>query len=116
MYGLYFLVEQMFICMLGTYRPELLNQESQDMSLLGFLEPAKYLIDMSNEVFRITRWQGMLQRGAGSCGIQYGANCSSPIFEYGRMSEKFLLYAKTSMSRKEIPLYPRPFTDVLIAK
>ncbi|EMD90152.1 hypothetical protein COCC4DRAFT_19168 [Bipolaris maydis ATCC 48331] len=116
--GLYYLVEQMFICMLGTYRPELLDRQSQHPSMVAFMEPARFLYDLSKEVFRITGWQGMLQRGADSCGIQFGANCRSPIFEYASKSEKFL-FIREDMDIKEgnstVPMayYRRSNEDVI---
>jgi hypothetical protein len=38
----------------------------------------------------MTGWPGFLVRGASSCGVSYGANCSSPIFEYAQRAERFL--------------------------
>ncbi|KAJ8116623.1 hypothetical protein OPT61_g1993 [Boeremia exigua] len=85
--GLFYLTEQIFICLLQTYQSFLLT-DHPDLEHLQFVQPARYLTDMSNEVFRMTGWRGGVRRA--SFRIDNGANCSSPLLEYASRSDRFL--------------------------
>ncbi|USP82788.1 hypothetical protein yc1106_10062 [Curvularia clavata] len=105
--GLHYLAEQIFVCMLQTYRSEVLDQGGENIHLLNFGESAKYFTELSEEVFRMTGWQGFIRRGFASCGVAHGANCSSPIFEYAARSEKFLFIrqdAEIVMDSSTVPM------------
>jgi hypothetical protein len=98
--GLYYLTEQIFVCLLETYKPSVVNPSGTSTNMLGFAKVAKYFRDMSNEVFRLTGWQGFIRRGPKSCGIQFGANCSSPLFEYSAGQDKFM-FVRTDVNIKD---------------
>jgi hypothetical protein len=89
--GLFYLTEQLFVCLLQTYKPELTSPTITDSSLLVFSKLANYYTNISDEVFRMTGWHGFIGRGLASSGIEYGANCSSPLHEYGVLEHKHLL-------------------------
>lgn len=83
------LVEQLFVCLLQTYRASVLvNSSNLDPDYLQYVLAARYFRDISMAVFGLTGWQG----GAGrpSFGITEGANCSSPLLELGAKHDKFL--------------------------
>jgi hypothetical protein len=87
---LFYLTEQIFVCLLETYKPGVVNPTSTNTNLLRFAQMAKCFIYISNEVFRLTAWQGFIRRGPKSCGIQFEANCSSPLFEYSSRTNRML--------------------------
>ena len=89
--GLSYLTEQLFVCLLQTYKPDLLSPTIADSGLLAFSKLANYYTNISDEVFHITGWHGFIGRGLASSGIEYGANCSSPLHEYGSHRDKHLL-------------------------
>jgi hypothetical protein len=97
--GLYYLTEQIFVCLLDTYRPDIVNQSDTRPAMLNFYQPAKYFIDMSREVSKMIGWLGFIRRGPTSCGVQYGANCSSPLVEYASTTEQFL-FVRTDVDIK----------------
>jgi hypothetical protein len=88
--AMFFLVEQIYVCLLETYREGLLKAGIANTDMLKYYQAAKYFTDISKEVFRLTGWQGGIGRGPNSFGIQYGANCSSPLLEYGTKFDKHL--------------------------
>ncbi|KAH8623770.1 hypothetical protein IG631_21475 [Alternaria alternata] len=89
--GLFYLTEQLFVCLLQTYKSDLLSPTIADSGLLTFSKLANYYTNISDEVFHITGWHGFIGRGLASSGIEYGANCSSPLHEYGVLEHKHLL-------------------------
>ncbi|OAL57079.1 hypothetical protein IQ07DRAFT_594504 [Pyrenochaeta sp. DS3sAY3a] len=92
--GLFYLVEQIFLCLLQTYKEELIQTDRTNPSMLSFYQSAEFFIDLSNEVFKTTNWQGGVARGESSFGIKYGANCSTPLLEYSDSFER-LLFVRT---------------------
>jgi hypothetical protein len=98
--GMFFLTEQIFVCLLQTYKENLRGSFLHTADALQFVQPARYFTDMSNEVFRATGWQGFLSRGQNSCGIRYGANCSSPLLEYASTMDRFL-YVRSDADIKD---------------
>ncbi|KAF2793811.1 hypothetical protein K505DRAFT_337462 [Melanomma pulvis-pyrius CBS 109.77] len=84
----FYLTEQVFVCMLQTYRASLSLSPSGNSDTLSFTFAAKYFFDISNEVFRISSWGGAISRP--SFGISEGVNYSSPLLEYASVSDKTL--------------------------
>ncbi|KAI4604615.1 hypothetical protein J4E80_011014 [Alternaria sp. BMP 0032] len=89
-HGLYYLTEQIFVCLLDTYRPDVVDPSHTSPEMLPFFQPAKYFVDISREVSKMTGWPGLIRRGPISSGVRYGANCSSPLMEYAFSTEQFL--------------------------
>jgi hypothetical protein len=89
--GLFYLTEQLFVCLLQTYKPDLLSPTIADSGLLAFSKLANYYTNISDEVFHITGWHGFIGCGLASSSIEYGANCSSPLQKYGVLEHKHLL-------------------------
>jgi hypothetical protein len=89
--GMFYLTEQLFVCLWQTYKPDLTSPTTTDSSLLVSSKLANYYTNISDEVFRMTGWHGFIGRGLASSGIEYGANCSSPLHEYGVLEHKQLL-------------------------
>jgi hypothetical protein len=100
--GSFFLVEQIFVCLLQTYREILLlnNTAIKDTDMLGHFQAARYFADVSQEVFRQTGWPGGVISRPAAFGIQYGANCSSPLLEFGSTYESSL-FIRTDANIKD---------------
>jgi hypothetical protein len=84
--SMFYLTEQIFVCLLQTYRKDVVPQANEtktdaNLDYLKFLQAARYFTDVSKAVVRLTGWQGGVERE--SFGIQNGTNCSSPLLEYG---------------------------------
>lgn len=56
--GLYYLTEQIIICLLETYRLDAAYLDSTRPHMLRFCRPARYFMELAEEVFRMTGWQG----------------------------------------------------------
>ena len=98
--GMFFLTEQIFVCLLETYKPNVADPSRATLGTLRSVQTTKYFTDISEAVFRTTGWQGFISRGPNSCGIQFGANCSSPLFEYVSSNDRFL-YIRTDVNIKD---------------
>jgi hypothetical protein len=100
--GFFFLVEQIFVCLLQTYKEDILLSDTtiKDTEMLNFFQAARYFTDISQKVFGQTGWQGGVANRPAAFGIQYGANCSSPLFEFGSYNEK-QLFIRTDANIKD---------------
>ncbi|KAI4639082.1 hypothetical protein J4E93_009572 [Alternaria ventricosa] len=98
--GMFFLTEQIFVCLLETYKPNVADPSRATLGTLRTVQTAKYFKGISEAVFRTTGWQGFISRGPKSCGVQFGANGSSPLFEYVSRNDKFL-YIRTDVNIKD---------------
>jgi hypothetical protein len=101
--GLYLLTEQVFICLLQTYKKGLLERQSSitdssDSSAISFFAPAQHCTDITREVMRQTGWTGGVSRS--DFGVAQGANCSSPLLEWANTCDK-LLYIRTDFNAKD---------------
>lgn len=88
--GLYYLTEQMIICLLETYRPDAAYLDSAKLHMLRFCQTARYFVELAEELFHMTDWQVFLRRGVNFCGVQFGANCSSPLVEFSSQTDRSL--------------------------
>jgi hypothetical protein len=93
-----YLTEQLFVCLLQTYRHRVLPavkeivRDDAPLRHIEALEAASYFDEVSEKVFRHTGWRGAVKRR--SFGVSYGANYSSPLTEWGTYHEKNL-YIRT---------------------
>lgn len=92
--GLFFLAEQIFTCLLETYRSDLdiSHATTVQVGTVGSLQHAIYFKGLSRQVFAITGWPGGVSRS--NFGVQEGANWSSPLLEWDLNSDK-TLYIRT---------------------
>jgi hypothetical protein len=58
--AMFFLVEQIYVCLLDTYRESLLKSGIADTDMLKFCQAAKYFTDISKEVFCLEDYIRML--------------------------------------------------------
>jgi hypothetical protein len=98
--GVFYLFEQLFVCLLQTYRDDVIGSGGRDITidLLKFAQPAKHFTDIADEVFRMTGWRGGVRRA--SFQVARGVNCSSPLTEYGTKSDK-MLFIRTDVDIKD---------------
>lgn len=87
----YFVAEQVFICLLGTYR--------DDVKGLRDIEAATHFQKISTEVCKDTQWTVPLQRP--DFGIAYGANSRSPLEKMGSINER-MLFIRTDFLMKDV--------------
>ncbi|KAF2125477.1 hypothetical protein P153DRAFT_113999 [Dothidotthia symphoricarpi CBS 119687] len=99
-HGFFYLTEQIFVCILETYRAILSIPSSGNANTISFTYATKYFLDVSKEVFRITGWCGAVNRP--SFGISEGTNYSSPLLEYSNMSDKTLFIRTDAQVRDEL--------------
>jgi hypothetical protein len=97
--GLYFLAEQVLVCLLQTYRQIVYTHKTSQLHNISLYMAAKYFIGVSDETFRLTGWRGAVHRS--SFGIQEGANFSSPLLEYSRHSAK-QMFIRTDSTIKDV--------------
>lgn len=97
--SMYFLTEQVFVCLLQTYRPSVLLSTVTDTEYLKHVQSARYFVDLATTVFKTTGWQGGIARGK-EFGVHRGANCSSPLLEIGESFDK-LLFIRTDANIKD---------------
>jgi hypothetical protein len=98
--GLYYLAEQIFVCLLQTYKRFLLDCQPNvvipgSISMSG---PAQYFDDVSKEVFKMTDWTGGVSRPGFN--VTEGANISSPLTEWAYSSDKHL-FIRTDVDIKD---------------
>ncbi|KAJ4380122.1 hypothetical protein N0V86_004431 [Didymella sp. IMI 355093] len=97
--GMYFLTEQVFVCLFQTYRPSVLLSTVTDTEYLKHVQSARHFTDLATAVFKTTGWQGGIARGKGF-GVSRGANCSSPLMEIAGSYEKSL-FIRTDANIKD---------------
>ncbi|KAF7673330.1 hypothetical protein GT037_008653 [Alternaria burnsii] len=94
---LFYLAEQVLLCLLGTYRSEILNAvsymnqttiEDQSSQFLSDIAAASYCLKVSSKVFQQTGYVPALMRP--TFGISEGANTRSPIDEMESRLDKML--------------------------
>jgi hypothetical protein len=91
-----YLVEQIFVCILESYREDVLVDEGRTVVLdsdsairhAEATDAALYFRKASAKVFQTTNFPGAINRE--SFGVSFGANYSSPFKEWSLMSEQRL--------------------------
>ncbi|CAI6246548.1 unnamed protein product [Periconia digitata] len=82
-----YIAEQVLMCMLQSFRKGIYSSSCESKHV-AMVHQAKMIVNLSNEVFAITRWTGAQQRPSFS--VDQGANLSLPVVEYLRMLETAL--------------------------
>lgn len=84
--GLYFLAEQILLCLFQTYRPVVYQDITNRVQRVSLHMAAKYFVAAFDKVSSLTGWSGAVRRP--SFGIQQGANLSSPVLEFSVWSNR----------------------------
>ncbi|KAI4608895.1 hypothetical protein J4E83_008934 [Alternaria metachromatica] len=103
-----YLVEQIFVCLLESYRSDLLVDEDDPFRLGGdspiehaeAIETALYFRRVSEKVFEKTGWPGAIDREG--FGVEFGANYSSPYKEWSLKSEQLLFLRHDILEKSRI--------------
>ncbi|PVI00272.1 hypothetical protein DM02DRAFT_708773 [Periconia macrospinosa] len=99
--------EQIFVCMLGTYRKWLFAAGDAKRQAITHVYNATSLTALLKPIFSVTGWDPAVRRS--SFKVEQGANCSSPVAEWGVKSEKILwirtdVYQRDASTGKPIPM------------
>jgi hypothetical protein len=112
---MFYVAEQVFVCLMGAYRSFLVREDSElntsmsagSKSTILSWAAARYFHRVSNTVFDATGWRAATTRPM--FGINAGANFKSPMEEIGYMNEK-LLFIRTDFlvrdhdKKKSVPM------------
>ncbi|KAL6709950.1 hypothetical protein ACN47E_000735 [Coniothyrium glycines] len=106
------LVEQVFVCLLGSYQecifavPTGAMGQNNTLALINLRQAAAFFNDVSGKVFAQTGWISATSRKG--FGVANGANWSSPLLEWNSRSEQTLLIRTDSMVNYEASEAARP--------
>jgi hypothetical protein len=103
-----YLVEQIFVCLLETYRSDLLVDEESTFRVdadspiehAEAIETALYFRKVSERVFQRTYFPGAINRNGFN--VSFGANYSSPFKEWSMKSEQLLFLRHDTLVKSRI--------------